>query len=96
MGRSSEAKSHKTPKKVERDRWTDRPTKRGVELRSTRIKTTLYYNIYVGVFTDEARMKLMKERNHNQTIEAVWQEQLYENCSSMLTVTKLRMEILNG
>ena len=46
LGRSSEAKNRKKPKKEKcdgpadrpTDRWTDRPTKRGVESRSTRLK----------------------------------------------------------
>jgi len=46
LGRSSEAKEHKNPKKVKCDRRTDQrtdrrtdgPTKRGVESRSTRLK----------------------------------------------------------
>ena len=46
FGRSSEAKDHKTPRKVKcdgrtdgrTDGPTDRPTKRGVESRSTRLK----------------------------------------------------------
>ena len=43
LGRSSEAKDCKNPNKVKCDRWTDgqtdRPTKWGVELRSTQLKT---------------------------------------------------------
>ena len=49
MGRSSEAKDHKNPKKVKcdgrTDGPTDGPTKRGVESRRTRLKT-IYRNMY--------------------------------------------------
>ena len=42
LGRSSEAKNPKKTKKIKCDGWTngptDGPTKRGVELRSTRLK----------------------------------------------------------
>ena len=49
LGRSSEAKDRKNPKKVKCDGWTDRrtdgrtdgPTKRVVESSSTRLKTTI-------------------------------------------------------
>ena len=50
LGRSSEAKNHKNPKKVKCDQWTDGPTKRGVESRSTRLKKTEDVSIDVNRF----------------------------------------------
>ena len=58
MGRSSEAKNRKSPKKVKcdgrTDGPTDGPTKRGVESRNTRLK------IYPKRKTDEPKKSLKK------------------------------------
>ena len=52
LGRTSEVKVRKTPKKVKCDGWTDGrtngPKKRGVESRSTRLKKVVGYQLFLG------------------------------------------------
>ena len=82
LGRSSEAKNRKNPKKVKcdgrTDRRTDGRTKRGVESRSTRLKRGVMEMLNAVVYIN--RNKNLKQRKewgrlinrYTQTVKSTW------------------------